>query len=216
MNAQEIEKDEKEFEKYLVDKYIQIGLATDHITHRKAEKYLLPFYEKILKKQLPPIIIAPSPLAAWEQVRTQEVRTQIRDQELEDQVRQLEDQVWDHVEDQVEAQIRAQAGGAQVEEQVWTQVWAQVGAQVKDQTEDFRWPFLEGQFDASWGAWYAYYHEVMGVKFDCPAKEYHDLVNLSLIYPLEDVVVLSDKPAEIQRNNNGLHVLYRDGYSVYA
>jgi len=208
-----------------VDRYVRIGLATDHITQEKAEKYLKPFYEKVIKKPLPRIIIAPSPLAAWDQVRDQVEDPYTKDQ-VRDQVKMtVTDETWhlingDHIGAQVRGQVGAQVRG-QVVNQVKEQVGNQIRGQAKEQVEDFLWPYLEGQFDAFWGAWYAYYHE-MGVKFACPAKEYHDLIHLSLIYPLKHVVVLSDKPAEIHRNEDGLHnpqgpaVLYRDGYSVYA
>jgi len=202
----------------IVDRYTRLGLATDHITKEKAEEYLLPFYEKILKKDMPRIVIVPSPFAAWEQVRAHQAIDQVWDQIdlVKDQVRQLEEQAWDQIEEQVLARIRAQGDGARVEDLVWEPVWDQVGARVRaqviDQTGDFIWPFLDGQFSASGSAWYAYFHEIMGVNFDSPIKEYQDLTDLSLIYPLSSVVVLSDKPAEIHRNK----VLYRDGYSIYA
>lgn len=47
------------------DQWIKTGLNTDRFTKDKAQNFSNYLYEKILKKQTVPVIVADSPLSAW-------------------------------------------------------------------------------------------------------------------------------------------------------
>ena len=164
----------------------------------------------------------------WDQIRAQ-VRDKVSAQISAQVSAQVDDQVRDKVSDQLWAQV-----GAQVSDQVWDQIRAQVrdkvSAQVSDQVSasvyHFIWPYLDGNFYSSFFAFFAFMNEVVGIKIDSKLNKrfeiYKRTLNLSLIYPLENICVLSDKPKEINMNDGVLHceggpaVLYRDGFCVYS
>ena len=108
--------------------------------------------------------------------------------------------------------------------QVWSQVGSQVGSQVRSQVRSFVYPYLSGQFDSSYFAFYDFCNNVLGIKFkqqknwDCYLK----LSDCSIIYPFKEFVVISEKPTQINMKNMLLHnetgasIEYADGFSVYS
>ena len=88
-------------------------------------------------------------------------------------------------------------------------------------------PYLNGSFDANIFGFYDFFLEVLnlqGVPENILTKYviWRESINFGVIYPLEKVCVISDRPKVVRRNENGLHyehgpaIEYRDGFSVYA
>jgi hypothetical protein len=87
---------------------------------------------------------------------------------------------------------------------------------------DFVWPYMDGSFWAPWAAYFEYMDEVVGV-IDCPEYQViKDLTCLGLLYPFEDICVVTEKPSEINLKDGRLHkdggpaLSYADGFSVWA
>jgi len=143
----------------------------------------------------------------WDQVRDQ-VRDQVGDQVWAQVGAQVGDQVWDQVRDQVWDQVRAQVGD-QVWDQVGAQVWDQVAAQVRDNMPSFISPYLCGSFDSYWINWADFYisnniikiPENLNRKFQVLKK----VLDLGLIFPLENVCVVCEKPTAIHMKDGKLH-----------
>lgn len=101
---------------------------------------------------------------------------------------------------------------------------SQVRSQVWSQVESFVWPYLDGQFLSSYYSFYDYCNKVLKIKFQNQEKWdcYLKLSDISLIYPFEKFVVISEKPTQIKmknmilHNENGEAIKYKDGFSVYA
>jgi hypothetical protein len=233
-----------------VKKWVDIGLNCDPVDKKKAIEISDFYCEKIAKRNKAPVVVLPSPLSAWlaacmfsDQFDAQvydQVRDQVRDQvaqvaqvgdQVYNQVRDQVAQVGDQVRDQVDAQVaQVDAQVAQVGDQVYNQVRdqvaqvdAQVYNQVRDQVRAFVWPYIDGHW---WSGYLAYisYYEYLGLKFVNTDKIrwFLSLKDIGLFYPLKNIIIISDKPEKIIKNDLGLHsqngpaVLYRDGFCVYA
>ena len=185
----------------------------------------------------------------WDQVRRQvldqvygqvldqvewQVRRQVGDQVL-DQVRaqvrsqvigQVEDQLIYTVEEQVEGQVYSHVRSQvlyQVHNEVNGQVGEQVGDQVREIFKSFVWPYLDGCLFASFFSYYSFFKNELGVTGYTDLYEvYEKSTELSLIYPLQNICILSNHPEEIHMQDGVLHnesgpsVRYRDGFSVYS
>jgi hypothetical protein len=143
-----------------------------------------------------------------------------------EQKQQVGQQVWQKVRQQVGQQVEQQVGQQvrqQVEQQVGQQVEQQVGQQVRQQVWQFVYPYLTGQFDASYLSFYDYINEELNVKFNKHWQWYKKTSSVGLIYPLESICVICNKPKLILFDNqNRLHsldspaILYPDGWGIYA
>lgn len=104
------------------------------------------------------------------------------------------------------------------------QVRSQVESQVRSQVRSFHWPYLYGNYDAGYFSFYDFMSEVMKIKYDCKAKYdlYKETTRLGLIYPLDNICIVSEKPSIINIKNGRLHcengpsVAYKDGLEVYS
>jgi len=150
----------------------------------------------------------------WEQVRAQvgdQVGEQVGEQVI-DQVReQVREQVWDQVGDQVRAQV-------------WDQVRDQVGDQVWDQVREFVYPWLCGSNEASCFSFYDFMQNELGIESNLWDKFniWKETSKLGLIYPLENICIVSEKPIKIVMVDGKLHcdggpsVEYADGTKVWS
>jgi Domain of unknown function (DUF6745) len=221
------------------NKWLQIGLSTEPVTQHMS---IIPkVYKNLLKKKPPKsIILMPSPLSAWlaiSLIKQNQVENQVWDQ-VENQVwDQVENQVWDQVENQVWDQVRNQVRHQvrhQIRDQVWDQVENQVRHQVRhqvrnqienqvwDQVEEFIWPYLDGGFSSNYFSFYDFCNIVLNISFPESWKIYKSTSQLSLIYPFDDICIVSNRPRKISMHNNVLHcvdgpaIQYEDDFSVYC
>ena len=103
-------------------------------------------------------------------------------------------------------------------------VWQYI-QEVCNQKMDFVWSYFVGSFDTNIFAFYDYCIEELGVSIQKDLlkkyKSWRESSKLGLIYPFDDVCVISEKPVSIVRkgnmihNDNGPAIMYRDGFSVY-
>jgi hypothetical protein len=109
---------------------------------------------------------------------------------------------------------------------VWSQVGAQVGAQVRSQVRsqvenlrllNFIYPYCAGQFDSGYFSWVDFMQDIGVTDIPKVVKYYSDTSKVGLIYPLENCVIVCQKPSIIKKNSNGLHcedgpaLVYNDG-----
>jgi hypothetical protein len=204
------------------------------------------------KKEMPIFIFMDSPISTWYAVcLLSQVRSQVWSQVWSQVGSQVESQVWSQVASQVGSQVRSQVWSqvasqvgsqvasqvesqvasqvwSQVRSQVWSQVGSQVGSQVESQVEsqvvDFVYPYLYGNFDSGYYSFYDFINQELQIRYECQEKWdcYLNLSNVSLIYPITNFVIISEKPTEIKMKNLILHndggaaISYADGFSIYA
>ncbi len=152
----------------------------------------------------------------------------------------VRDSVWDSIRNSVSdsmvasmgARVRVSMGAivgasvkASVRDSVGTSMWASMSASVWDSTLKNEYNELGsyGQHDANWLGFYEFFLNECNIK-DC--EKLLPLMNLAqetgwhLFY--KDIAILSEKPIEISRNNQGrLHnnkgpaIKWKDGYELY-
>jgi len=89
---------------------------------------------------------------------------------------------------------------------------------------DFVYPYLNGHFMSSYFSFYDFMENVLGIKFTCKDK-YDWFVSTSqtgIIYPLEQICIISDRPSEINmkdgrlHNEKGMAIKYTDGFGIWS
>ena len=186
------------------DKWLKIGLCTDRVDRIVAKEISDYYYKNISQKPIVPVVVLSSPLYAWVAVCL---------------MSQVRSQVWSQVRSQVESQVWSQVR-SQVESQVESQVWLQVGSQVGS----FIYPYLAGHFMASYFSYFNFINEILNIKFECQEKYdwYQKTSQVGLIYPLENICIISDRPEEVKIKNGLLHsddgpsIKYTDGFCIYS
>jgi hypothetical protein len=103
---------------------------------------------------------------------------------------------------------------------VWDYIQKEIGQKI-----DFVWPYLSGSLDVNVFAFYDFCIEVLGVKIeDDLLKKYQCWKRthiLGLIFPFDDVCIISEKPEVYHRKGNVLHcdngpaIRFADGFSVW-
>ena len=115
------------------------------------------------------------------------------------------------------AQVREQ-----VRDQVWAQVGDQVGAQVREQIGGPIWPYLWGQFDASYFSFYDFVKNVLNLPLSDNFNLYRQTTEVGIIYPLNQFCIVSKRLKTVTMNENGLHcesgpaLSYDDGTEIWA
>jgi hypothetical protein len=89
----------------------------------------------------------------------------------------------------------------------------------------FVWPFLSGSFDSNIFAFYDFFMNELGVKIEEKLEEKYQIwkktLNFGLVYPFDDVCIVTRKPDFISKKGNVLHnetgpaIKYRDGFNIY-
>ena len=200
-------KQEAQLEVYK-NKWISIGLSTEHPSFERTKEIIDNVYVHLLQKTVVPVVVLDNPYDTWISVCIYAFE--------ENQVRnQVENQVWDQVWNQVENQVR-------------NQVWNQVGNQVRDQKDlmDFIYPYIEGNFISGYFAFYDFCLNELNLDLDINLKNnfnvYKDTSELSLVYPFNDICFACSKPIEINFNENkvlhnaqGASIKYKNGFELY-
>jgi len=178
------------------DKWIRVGLCCEPVNPVLAQEVTNYLYWHILKRQKKgknvPVYLAPSPRHAWVAVWLA-TKKEISDPE----------------------KLRKEVS-------LWQQ--KATAEERKKCFSSFVWPYVDGHFYVHWFAFYDYCEQVLGVKY--PNKEeyewYKKTTKLGLVYPLEGICIISDRPKKIyMKDNTVLHredgpaIEYRDGWGVY-
>ena len=223
------------------DKWLQIGLSTTNLSFDETKDIIDKLYINILKKDTVPVVILENPYKTWVAInqyyiqRTQ-VENQVRNQVRNQVENQVENQVRNQVRNQVENQVENQVGN-QVWNQVWTQVENQVRTQVRNQVWNqvrdqrnmipFIYPYLDGNLMSSYFSFYDYCLNELHVDIDKEIFKnfeiYKESSKLSLIYPLNDICFVCEKPIEIHFNENkvlhnetGASIKYKGDFEIYC
>ena len=104
--------------------------------------------------------------------------------------------------------------------------WKKVEEVTGGEEKDFIWPYMDGSFFASTLSFYDYLINCAKVDIDEDLLRkfqiWKNMAYVSLVYSLDHVCVVSEKPIEIHMENGRLHnesgpsILYEDGFSVYS
>ena len=184
----------------------------------------------------------------WNEVSNEvenEVRNEVRNEvsnEVSNEVRnEVENEVWNEVRNEVsnevENEVRNEVSNEvsnEVRNEVWNEVENEVWNEVRNEVRNevwkkkhllkFVWPYLYGNFDSYYFAFYSFFFNECNIKCKCLDKYliYERLCKVSFIYPLKDVCFVSEKPIEIHRENKKLHcthdmaLKYSDGFGLYS
>ncbi len=145
----------------------------------------------------------------------------------------VRDSVWESVSASVSASVRASVWenvSASVWENVSASVWENVKASVKDSLKNtkllsFLYPELCGNLDSYTYAFFEYFEKVLNVDYGNVKDTWQwwqSTSKFGLIYPLDEVCIISQKPTEINLVNNKLHadgkpaLQYADGFCVWS
>lgn len=223
----ELTKEQKEKFNIYIEKWTKIGLSTNTPPDDVIEKEASEICSKILDRPLP-VLIVDSPLAAWFAVsllENIEVKDKVWDKIGIKVWTKVRAKVWDKVGDKVRTEVGAKVW-AEVRDKVWTKVRAKVWTKVRDKVRtEVRvciWPYIDGHFSANWFSFYEYMHNEFGVQYDDNYETYKKSLDFELIYPLDDICIVSRKPIEINLTKDELHadlkpaVLYADGFAIWS
>lgn len=210
-------------------KYIDIGLKTDRFSEEYATSIIHAFQEKVLECKKTPVIVFDNPMECMlaihfvciiEDANFDEITVKVGDK-VEGNVRvkvwdKVMDKVWVKVMDKVEAKVRDN-----VMDKVGDKVRAKVEAKVRAMNGIY--PYQDGSFSANVFAFYDYMIEILKIDLsEFPYQEWRDTVNLGLIYPLDNVCIVCQKPTHIRTNEKGLHadmkpaLEYAGGWNIYS
>ncbi len=205
----------------------------------------------LLKNDNPIFILMSNPVQAWiatiycaileknNQIRNQvgnevenKVRNEVRNQVGNKVRNKVRNEVRNEVRNQVENQIRNQVGNQvwnqvrnEVRNEVRNQVWNQVENQIRNQVGGFVWPYLDGNFYSYYFSFHDFFINETDIFNNFNLKLYNLYKNLSkysLIYPLNNFIILSEKPTEVHFKDNVLHndnspaIKYDDDFSIYC
>ena len=116
----------------------------------------------------------------------------------------------------IHAFVGAMMLSSQVRSQVESQVWSQVGSQVGS----FIWPYMSGSFWSSWCSYFDFMQWLVAKLSDWSVVR--ESTEFGLIYPLEYLVVVSEKPSTLKLRDQLLHCddgpswLYADGTAGWS
>ena len=230
------DKQEKKLKIYK-DKWLAIGLSTDRIDRKSAAENFNLFNEKVLKgKKNPTIVFMDSPLTTWlalllinKYIGKGKNMSRVWSKVWLQVGSQVESQVWSKVDSRVQSRVGSQVWSkvdSRVQSRVQSQVESQVGSRVRSQVwsqfGSFIYPYLGGQFDSGHFSHYDFLNKELNIKFVKEWELYLNTSKVSLIYPLEDFCIISEKPTSIKMRNSVLHnetgpaISYADGLSIYA
>ena len=226
------------------EKWTKIGLCCNRVTHEMVEQVGSGYYELILKRPPVPVILTPSPLAAWitvvvvsgieevlgestnvmKHLAPMHVRgfwTSPRQQggaTASPSLRQITNSTEWELLDWLMERLSPEAAGllSGRKSKIRSLVEAQIG--------NFISPYLGGHFDAAYFRYYDYINQVLGVQFDL-RREYEwylSTASVGYIYPMEAFCVVSDRPTAMHMNEERLHydtgpaLAYGDGFEIYC
>src|SRR5690606_33613684 len=98
-------------------------------------------------------------------------------------------------------------------------------AQVREQVKNFVWPWVFGQWEASSLSFYDFFLPETQLEISDELRRKFDIweatAELGIIYPLEHVAVVCQKPKAIYKNEYGLHceggmALEYEGWGIYS
>jgi len=185
-----------------VERGVRMGLCTDPIDPLEARDFTVWLYTEVLKRPVPKTVIVRGPL----ELHTGGMFFGLKEQkEPVPEFKELEN-------------------GQEIVD-VPASRWQEIWNQIKDKVEGvhFVWPYLDGQFWASWFAFYDFMREVLKIELPANYDQLRKLVNLGMVYPLDEACLIAQRMSICKRNaQNQLHcdggpaVEFADGFKLWA
>jgi len=231
-------------------RYIDIGLNTDRFDEDFATPIIHEFQEKVLEIPKTPVLVFDNPiecmmaivlfeddLAKVETKVDDKVRSKVRSKVWSKVGDNVRSKVWSKVDDKVRSKVWSKVRskvGDNVRSKVWSKVEDKVETKVDDKVRSKVWskvgrengiyPYQDGSFFVNVFAFYDYMEDVLGIDLsEYNYKAWRDTMYLGLIYPLDDICIVCQKPQKIRFNEDGkLHgdgvaaIEYAGDYNVYA
>jgi len=131
-----------------------------------------------------------------------EVVNEIRNKVIEKVVNEVgykvRSEVCKEVRNEVDNEVENEIGN-EVRNEVMNEVWNEVNKKVKD----YKYPYLYGQFDAGYYSFYSYMKEVLQIDLGYKYDIYESLKDFNFLYCLKDICFASQKPIEINKDDQG-------------
>lgn len=199
-----------------VERYTALGLTTKKINLLEATKIANEIKKNILDQNECPAVLLPDPYTAW-------LAVSLFSYESEDVARNNTGE-YDAVNlkdiDFVLLCLEEQLGP---NSPLYKVALNNKFAALNDGVPNFVWPEIDGNFYAGFFSFYDYMEKEL--KIEMP-QEYHVFrksLDIALMYPLDNITILCDRPREIHTNNDGdLHnengpaISYDKGLELYA
>lgn len=194
----ELTKKQEEMIPVYVDRYINLAYSTVYRKKEEVVPIVNSIYKHILLKPEPKkIYLMDSPVAAWTVFL-----------ELDGKVNHIPD--LDKL----------------IEKKTGSELRKVLRSRLSQNNSNFVWPYLDGKFSVNIFALYDYFHEVCGIDLGKKTENYkiwRETIKVELIYPGDEVCVVSNNFQEIYQNDNkqlhkdgGPALQYADGFSVYC
>ena len=234
----ELTQEQIDFFPQYVEKYIKIGLSTERIDKEKCIQYANEIMTKILGRNELPVVFADSPFSAWIFVNifsnkdiyksAQELAQWMRPVRLIEQGEANTPDVMFPLEHDgyflsiIQETITSMLKNIPNRIYKGKEPMEFLERCIKNMDKNFVWPYIDGHFFAHYFGFYDYMNKVLGIELNELYFIYRNSLNFGLFYPLEKVVIITDRPCKIKTLNGQLHadgetcVEYPDGWGFYA
>ena len=216
----EMKKDQEQKLNEYKDKWSKISLSTERIDEKEGIEICNNVQEILLKRKKTPVIFVRSPIEAWVSVC---MSSQDFDQLYSEVVWQVDNQIWKQVWCRVRNQVLEQVKGQVLEQvkdkvadQVIDQLYGKVKNQVNEHYSNFINPWLLGNNDSAVFAFYDFMQNEIKVESDLWEKFniWKETSKLGIIFPLNDICIVSEKPTHINIVGCSPSVEFADGFIV--
>lgn len=194
------------------DRYTKIGLTTDRIDRERAVSIVSDVKEKILSLPQTPIIFFNDPMTAWiacslfSYEPTNNAAKDNYDQQCVDEI--------DAVIESIESQVK--------DNDLISLVKRNKFEILNNGLPSFVWPEIDGNFYSYFFSFYDYMKDELKIELGDDYDTFRQILEISLMYPLDNVCILVDRPTLISTNSNGdLHcgdgpALTYPSFNLYA
>lgn len=174
------------------NKWLKIGLSTERIDRKKAIKICNNLYDKILLKKIAPVIFFDNPIQAWFATYFISENPNIINEYNTKELTNLIKEKQEHTN--------------------------------RKDVPKFVHPYIDGSFSASYFSFYDYMNKILEIKFDNQESFdiYMQTVSIGLVYPLDEICIVSEKPIEINMKDGKLHadgkpsIKYKGNFNVWS
>lgn len=202
----------KKMDEY-VETYTKIGLNTDRFTRKYAEGIIHNFQRDILNVKETPVMVFDNPRECNMALKIIACMEECSGGRLKE---------WEKIWKKLES-VAYNGEWADVDAAFKKELWAEVSAGTPKVSGGI-YPYQDGSFFAAIFSYYDFFEKELGLDFsDYNYSSWRETVNLGLIYPLDNVCIVSQKPSVINLDDqNRLHcedgpaLSYVGGFDIYS
>lgn len=189
-----------------VNKWTNIGLSTEPVSLDECRRIVGDFNKHILNGADRPVFLLNSPIEAWYFVCLNTT---------------LDNPSWTTTltnPKKVDPGVSTNPKELrlQIDNQVWEQIFKQIDVKIANsirksikpedvEVVDFIAPYACGQFDAGYFAWVDYMISIGVQNIPEITKYYLETSKVGMIFPLDNCIVVCQKPTVVKKNASGLH-----------